>query len=95
MKVNSPSSSVVISSKPIAAPANRETLTDPIVVTGKRKLMTRKLRKILRDWGDNVFVRSSLVLDILEGYMKKSKQLKSANVKIEELERRIKELERR
>lgn len=51
--------------------------------------MTRKLRTILRDYGERVAISNSLVLDILNAYMKKSEQLKKAEKKIEKYEKQL------
>ncbi|MCQ2570791.1 MAG: hypothetical protein MJ154_00880 [Candidatus Saccharibacteria bacterium] len=55
---------------------NRATETDPIIVTRDGDLMITKLRKILRDYGENVAINNSLLLEILDSYCKKSKKLK-------------------
>lgn len=69
---------------------NRATETDPIIVTRDGDLMTTKLRKILRDYGENVAVNNSLILEILDAYRKKSKKLKRLEKENEELRRALK-----
>lgn len=69
---------------------NRATDTDPVIVTRDGDLMTTKLYKILRDYGENVAVSNSLVLEILGAYRKKSKRLKRLEKENEELRRALK-----
>ena len=72
---------------------NRATMTDPIVVTGDKKignvLMISKLRKILRDYGERVSIDNSLTLDILEAYVKKSRKLRAAEKEIAKLKKEL------
>jgi hypothetical protein len=71
---------------------NRATDNDPhIAIFFNRNdkeglLMTSKLRTILRDYGERVAISNSLVSEILNAYIKKSKQLKRAEKRIAELE---------
>jgi len=58
--------------------SRRATETDPTIATPDGILMTTKLRRILRDHGERVAFKNSLVLEILDAYIYKSKKLKKA-----------------
>lgn len=89
MKTNS--SSVMITKKPLDKwnTSQRATETDPNIVTYDGTLMTTKLRRILRDHGERVSISNNIVLEILDAYCSKSKQLKSAQKRIAELEKEL------
>jgi hypothetical protein len=69
--------------------SRRATETDPTIATPDGILMTTKLRRILRDYGERVAFKNSLVLEILDAYIYKSKKLKKAEREIERLKTQL------
>lgn len=69
--------------------SRRATETDPTIATPDGTLMTTKLRRILRDYGERVAFKNSLVLEILDAYIYKSKKLKKAEREIERLKAQL------
>ena len=88
------SNSVMILKQPLEKwdKKNRATDVDPQISIHYKNddkeglLMTTKLRTILRDYGENVAISNSLVFEILDAYIKKSRRLKKAEARIAELE---------
>ena len=80
--------------------ANRATEEDPRIAISFGKndkeglLMTSKLHAILRDHGERVVLNNSLVLEILDAYIKKSRKLKKAERRIAELEKELEEVKK-
>lgn len=90
MKITS-SSAVMITQQPLNKwdVSQRATETDPNIVSSDGTLMTTKLRRILRDHGERVSISNALILEILDAYRAKSKELKRAQKRIEELETKL------
>ncbi len=89
------SSNVMITNGPVKEKwdiSYRATETNTNIVTDSGVLMTTKLRRILKDHGECVSISNSLVLEILEGYIRKSSKLKKLLRENEELKRENDEL---
>ncbi len=73
---------------------NRATINDPTLAVYDRNqghvLMLTKLRKLLRDYDERIVIDNSLVLEILDAYAKKSRQLRAAEKEIAELKKQLK-----
>jgi hypothetical protein len=85
---------------------NRATTEDPIIsiwlkrdiegrTDGEYLLMTNKLRTILRDYGERVSISNSLVFEILDNYIKKSRKLKKVERENAKLKDEIKALRKK
>ena len=68
---------VILAEKPKKAP--RTSADKPLLIrTGDGELMTHRVRSLLREYGDQIQIPASLMLEVLEDRNRKSRQLRAA-----------------